>query len=489
MVDKKRKAAIIQLFNQTWQPHDGQIKVGKQVFDNPADLVYVDCGRKFGKTALGVYMILLWAATHENSEIYYLAPSRKLARELVWTNRRIMTCDNGDPDFLDKLGALMGGEIRVRDQEMRVMFPNGSFIAVDGSNNINNQLGLKPDFMVCDEFKAFKDRWFEFMRPNMAAKKGKMLFITTPPDTPNQAYELSEECRTGMKNGDNYYYYLNMPSSTNSMIPDHKEWLAREKIRLLKAGRENEWIREYEATFILNNEHGVIPQLNRTNSVSLKDLDYGEDPELLISMCLTNTTVMSALISIYNAQKGVLMPITEVKVWDSKMSSLESLYDVLKEKYEEVRSKSPILPDIEKATVLLSPRDEWARTQLQVIAPGINHTQIAPKELIKLEYRMPLMKDLINRKKLLVSDNCDELIKEGETYTRSEITYKVNSGHPRPLVDCLRYQSDFLAQRFDEYHERIKHPTFLEKVEQDWIDKDESRKADDWSSSGSWLEF
>lgn len=266
-IEAARQKRALNYLSSVWKPHGGQVQAGRAVFGQGAKMVYIECGRKFGKSEFSVFACWMKAIMHPNSEVYYLAPAVKLARELVWANRRMQTCNSYKGDFLKRMEKLLGGPIEISKQEMRIILPNGSFIKVDGSDNIDSQLGLKPDLIIADEFRTFKEEWLEFMTPNLAAKNGALVAISTPPLGPNRAYEHAIECKKRMEEGNPRYFYLNLPSETNDAVPHLKGWLKDEKQRLIGLGREKEWLREYMAQYIADNEDAILPQLNRKSEL------------------------------------------------------------------------------------------------------------------------------------------------------------------------------------------------------------------------------
>ena len=331
-ISEIRKQKAISLLNDVWKPHKGQIKAGKAIFAGDAKMIYIECGRKFGKSEFSVFLCWMYAILNPNSEVYYLAPAVKLAKELVWSNQRMQTCNSYDRTFLKKMEKLLGGEIGVFKQEMRIVLPNGSFIKVDGSDNIDSQLGLKPDLIIADEFRTFKEEWLEFMTPNLAAKDGSLVTISTPPLGPNRAYEHARECEIKMKEGNPRYFYLNLPSETNDAVPHLQKWLKEEKARLYALGRENEWLREYMAQYISSNENAIIPQLSRKTKTLSNDhqikakIPNRHSFEAYICINPGNSTVAGALLVLIDRTSGKVIVLDEYKQFDSQKTSAMEIW-------------------------------------------------------------------------------------------------------------------------------------------------------------------
>lgn len=431
MEESVRKECL-KLLDRYWTPHTGQKEVLHRLFDTPADMVYVECGRKFGKTDLAVYSCWRMALTHDNAEIHYLAPLVKQAKKLVWFNYRMQSCNSQKEDFIKELEAIMGGKIKLYNSEGRVVLPNGSYIIVDGSDNIESQRGQKPHFIAADEYRDSHPGWLEAVRPNMSVNKAKILFVTTPPHLPNHAYDMAVECKEGMEKDDPHYYYLNMPSYTNDRISDHKNWLEREKERLYRVGRRNEWHREYMAEFIPESERAVIPQLNRELIKDTNDVlsDVLADGELYLALDPYNSSVFAALLAVYDPYKGRLYLLDVIREVDSSKASAASVWPRMKEL--ETAGYS-----IDDATIIYNQKTPWLRRDLQELcdisaipSSGDNSDQ---------SNNISLIKDMIMAGDLVVSSNCHPLVLESERYQSVGEEGRIPRIESRPLLNCLRF--------------------------------------------------
>lgn len=438
-MDKLRNLQLLNALNEAWMPHAGQVQAGRAVFNSESDLIYVECGRKFGKSEFAVYCCWMYALTRPNAEVYYLAPAVKQAKELVWANSRMQTCNTYQNDFLKKIERIFGGEIKIYHHEMRIILPNGSFIKVDGSDNYNTQRGLKPDFVVADEYRDFKAPWIEAVRPNMSVKKGKILFITTPPHSPNHAYNMAEECKHGMSTNDPHYFYLNLPSTCNDRIPGHTEWLKREEARLLRLGRRNEWRREYMAEYIPNNEHAVLPHLTRDSLTPYKSLIdtlkvQNHEYSLHIAIDPSNSATFAALLALYDPYDAKLYLMDCYKQTDASLTSCRETWPVI------CQYRDALLNDLEhiigKTSISSNISTPWFNRDLLELFDV--PSSMVPKEFKDPIYNISLIKDISSAGKLVISDKLKPLISEAETYQRSHETLRIPRDD-KPLINCLRY--------------------------------------------------
>lgn len=436
-MDKKEE--IRQLLRSIWTPHAGQRIVGDAIFNSKAELIYTQCGRKYGKTELSVYCAWVWALLNPNSEIYYLAPLVKQAKELVWANNRMQTCNSLNPNFIPEVERILGGPVKINAQEARVILPNGSFIKVDGSDNYEAQRGLKPDFIVADEYRNFQRQWLETVRPNMLVKRGKILFITTPPHIPNHAYEMAEECRLAYENKDPKYFYIQASSYTNDRIQGNKEWLDDEKARLLRLGRENEWIREYMATFVSNNENAVLPTINRETArphdtilSEMDSLGAKEDAEIIVTLDPSNTTTFSALISIHFPKEAMVYVVESVEENSSQRANVKAFIADVKSRIDSYR-KRYFAPNV---YYMHNEKCEWIANDLYSLGSLVSDP--SPVEYNDSLYGIMTLKEATMQGRIKISDNCKALIKASELYVKDEETGQIPNKAP-PMINCLRY--------------------------------------------------
>jgi hypothetical protein len=139
---------------------------------SPARFKVVMCGRRYGKTTLGVWLCVKSAIN--GGRAWWVAPTYKIAKEgwiiLKRLANQLRTINN------NALG------VEVREGDMMV-----NFNAVDGSIEIRSSdtedglRGAGLDFVVMDEAASQRESaWTEELRPALMDKRGSALFIGTP---------------------------------------------------------------------------------------------------------------------------------------------------------------------------------------------------------------------------------------------------------------------------------------------------------------------
>ena len=152
--------------NTTTTIHFKHFHLGQaQVMDSPARFKVVTCGRRWGKTELGMTSIIT-AALAENKRCWWLAPTRKMASQ-VWR------------DLKSTLKPLKSKQIS--ESERRIDLPGGGMIAIQSAWYPDNLRGDGLDFVVLDEAAYMNPQlWIQIIRPMLATTLGSALFLSTP---------------------------------------------------------------------------------------------------------------------------------------------------------------------------------------------------------------------------------------------------------------------------------------------------------------------
>ena len=137
----------------------------------------VVAGRRFGKTHLSIRE-LCFHARKPNQEVWYVAPTYRQAKQIVWRKLKYKLQD-------------LNWAKKINESELTISLKNGSVISLKGADNADSLRGVGLDFMVMDEFADVdEEAWTEVLRPTLADKQGKALFIGTPKGIGNWAHDL-----------------------------------------------------------------------------------------------------------------------------------------------------------------------------------------------------------------------------------------------------------------------------------------------------------
>jgi hypothetical protein len=152
------------------------------IVDAPQRFKVVIAGRRFGKTHLSVRE-LCKAARHPEKEVWYVAPTYKQAKMIVFKKLRKKLQD-------------LRWVSKINETNMSFELKNGSTISLKGADNYDSLRGVGLDFLVMDEFADIdEEAWTETLRPTLADKMGSALFIGTPKgmNWAKDLYDLAQE--------------------------------------------------------------------------------------------------------------------------------------------------------------------------------------------------------------------------------------------------------------------------------------------------------
>ena len=152
-----------------------------EVFQDPARFKVVSAGRRWGKTRLAIYKMLVYGLQIKSeANVYYIAPTFEQAKRLVW-------------DPLRRIAGLAehGGLIEwYHENTATCRLVNQRKIFVCGSDNPDALRGDAMGYAVLDEYASMKPFiWKEIVRPALMDAQGGALFIGTPKGK-NHFYEL-----------------------------------------------------------------------------------------------------------------------------------------------------------------------------------------------------------------------------------------------------------------------------------------------------------
>jgi hypothetical protein len=229
--------------------HPGQQAVLNAVFEEKCQYVFYRAGRKGAKTTTGIDVAWRLANEAPNRVGYLCYPTIAQGIEVVWEERRVQTCDRKDDKMFDQFVE------KVDDSRHIVRFSNGSFIKLIGTWTEARGRGTQPDFIVFDEVQDCNPDYIEAMDANLAAKPhAQCVMMGTPPKKRNHYEDWYSRVESNPR-GKVFHF----TSYDNIRLPHLKEWLDNKKIELIKAGKEDVWLREYMAELCYSSSDRILP--------------------------------------------------------------------------------------------------------------------------------------------------------------------------------------------------------------------------------------
>ena len=149
----------------------------QQVADSRARFKVLVTGRRFGKTHLAIRQ-LCYNATRPQSRVWYIAPSYRMAKQIVWQQLK------------DRLRPLRWID-RINEADLSIRLVNQSEIALRGADNEDSLRGVGLDYVVMDEMQDINpDAWNLVIRPTLSDRDGGALFTGTPKGRGNYFFDL-----------------------------------------------------------------------------------------------------------------------------------------------------------------------------------------------------------------------------------------------------------------------------------------------------------
>jgi hypothetical protein len=121
---------------------------------------------------------LCFHAKEPEQEVWYVAPTYKQAKMIVWRKLKQRLQD-------------LRWVKKTNESELSITLKNNSTISLKGADNEDSLRGVGLDYLIMDEFADIdSEAWFEVLRPTLADRKGQAMFIGTPKGIANWAYDL-----------------------------------------------------------------------------------------------------------------------------------------------------------------------------------------------------------------------------------------------------------------------------------------------------------
>ena len=144
-------------------------KPQKEILNHPARFKVVVSGRRFGKTYASIASLAKHASV-PNSKVMYVAPSYRMAKQIVWEDLKGMLRDK---NWIKK----------INESELTITLVNASIIMLRSVDNPDSIRGLGLDHIVIDEaadVSNLLDVWNAVLRPTLSDREGSAMIISSP---------------------------------------------------------------------------------------------------------------------------------------------------------------------------------------------------------------------------------------------------------------------------------------------------------------------
>lgn len=183
-----------------------------EVFNDKHRFKVVAAGRRFGKSRLAAWTLLIEALRSKEKDCFYVAPTFQQAKDIMW-------------GMLKELGHEVIASAHENTAVLTLV--NGRKIYLKGSDRPDTLRGVGLAFVVLDEFADMRPQvWEQILRPALADVQGGALFIGTPKGR-NTFYELYKLGESGRNEEWTAFHYT---SYDNPLIPKKEIEAAKESM-------------------------------------------------------------------------------------------------------------------------------------------------------------------------------------------------------------------------------------------------------------------
>src|SRR5690606_21806782 len=202
-------------------------------------------------------------------------------------------------------------------------------------------------------------------------------------------------------------YTLKYSSYINTSLPHLKEWLDNKREELIKAGKEDVWLREYMAEDCFSSDERVLPD------ITVQDFD-----EMMNHLKRTDPTVFEPLIGITISPQtlsccyAVILSsrYTGVQMWVLKTETKARLWD---KSYEEIyREMEKEMDDL--SMIFPRPWKKIVYDETESFTDVVSHVTQARKDLKWKNRGIPLLKEMILSNKVNFSTQADQFAVEAQ---------------------------------------------------------------------------
>ena len=369
-------------------------------------------GRRFGKTYLCITEMMKYA-TKPNQNIWYVAPTFKMAKEICWSNLKIIL---NEFNWIE--------DINETNLTIRIKKSN-SVISLKSADQPDALRGTGINFLILDEFADIDKRtWFEVLRASVADTLGDVLFTGTPRGYGNWSYEMYLKGKQ-----DEEWESFQFTTLQGGMVD--KQELEQARLDLdVRTFRQ-----EFEGTFE-NYAGAVYYNFHPVESVNDKQIDWKKP--LHIGMDF-NVDPMSACVA--QIEKEKIYFVDEIVIYSSNTD------EMCQEIHDRYGTKIPIFiyPDPASRQRKTS---AGGRTDLSILQNAgfkvkakFKHTSVRDR----VNAVNSRLKDSLGKRYIFVSQSCKTLIKglQRQIYKENTNIPDKEDGYDH-MNDALGYLIDYV---------------------------------------------
>jgi hypothetical protein len=315
---------------------------------------------------------------------------------------------------------------KVNESDLRIELVNGSVIALRGADNFDSLRGVGLDFLVLDEVADIDERAFtEVLRPTLADRQGKALFLGTPKGRGNWLFDLYQRGQDPTEHQWESWQYTTEQGGQ----------VTRDEIEAARRDLDaRTYEQEFQASFVTHS--GVIYyNFDRTRNVR----EYQDEvPSHILVGLDFNVNPVSAVVAA-RTERGLHI-FDEILIYGS---NTDELVDELKNRYP--NNRVTVFPDPAGSARKTSSAGRTDITILENAGFAVKYHRSHPPVRDRINAVNSLLLNAASETRLLIDPRCRTYIEclEKQTYKEGTQIPDKDSGFDH-LNDAAGYLCEYL---------------------------------------------
>lgn len=385
--------------------------IQKDILNNDSRFKIVIAGRRGGKSYASIAS-LAKHARHPNRKCMYVAPSYRMAKQIVWEDLKQMLKDRNWAK-------------KINESELTVTLVNGSTIFLRSADNPDSIRGIGLDYVVLDEaadIPKLEDTWQAVIRPTLSDRQGHALIISSPKGK-GYLYDLYNNAKH-LKDWHSWQY----TTEQGGLVAEEELAQARQDLD------ERTYKQEYQAEFV--DYSGVIYYAFGDHNIT--DIQFGNADQIPIHIGMDFNVDPGCAVMAFQHSNGIHI-YDELEIWGTDTSEM----------VKEIQRKYPnrryfCYPDASGAQRRTSAGGITDHIILKNAGFQLRVGSINPSVKDRIAAVNSVCKAQDGTSKLTISPSCKKTINALRKHVYKEGTRQPDKGEFDHLCDALGYMINHL---------------------------------------------
>ena len=385
--------------------------IQKDILNNDSRFKIVIAGRRGGKSYASIAS-LAKHARHPNRKCMYVAPSYRMAKQIVWEDLKQMLKDRNWAK-------------KINESELTVTLVNGSTIFLRSADNPDSIRGIGLDYVVLDEaadIPKLEDTWQAVIRPTLSDRQGHALIISSPKGK-GFLYDLYNNAKHQTD-----WHSWQYTTEQGGLVAEEELAQARQDLD------ERTYKQEYQAEFV--DYSGIIYYAFGDHNI--KDIQFGNADQIPIHIGMDFNVDPGCAVMAFQHSNGIHI-YDELEIWGTDTSEM----------VKEIQRKYPnrryfCYPDASGAQRRTSAGGITDHIILKNAGFQLRVGSINPSVKDRIAAVNSVCKAQDGTSKLTISPSCKKTINALRKHVYKEGTRQPEKGEFDHLCDALGYMINHL---------------------------------------------